>query len=201
MNRIYKVIWSKVKHQYVVVSELAHSNGKQSRTAKKSLRNRIVSLVACGAIAAFGVLGATEQQAFAELIAMNTGMTQESTNNDVTIVIEGNMKSEEDGSYVFSEDLMDKPLGVMEIAGEHINFSVAGGTNGENKKIEITALGKYKGLLRDDNGYLVFKNSQEETLYVDDTDYDNPIYYDKDVYNFSLVHPSLPISILLPSLS
>lgn len=25
MNRIYKVIWSKVKHQYVVVSELAHS--------------------------------------------------------------------------------------------------------------------------------------------------------------------------------
>lgn len=65
MNKIYKVIWSKVKHQYVVVSELAHSNGKQSRTAKRSLRSRIAALVVCGAIAAFGVFGMTEQQAFA----------------------------------------------------------------------------------------------------------------------------------------
>ena len=65
MNKIYKVIWSKVKHQYVVVSELAHSNGKQSRTAKRSLRSRIAALVVCGAIAAFGVFGMTGQQAFA----------------------------------------------------------------------------------------------------------------------------------------
>ena len=65
MNKIYKVIWSKVKNQYVVVSELAHSNGKQSRTAKRSLRSRIAALVVCGAIAAFGVFGITEQQAFA----------------------------------------------------------------------------------------------------------------------------------------
>ena len=57
MNKIYKVIWSKVKHQYVVVSELAHSNGKQSRTAKRSLRSRIAALVVCGAIAAFGFYG------------------------------------------------------------------------------------------------------------------------------------------------
>lgn len=30
MNKIYKVIWSKVKHQYVVVSELAHSCTKST---------------------------------------------------------------------------------------------------------------------------------------------------------------------------
>ena len=66
MNKIYKVIWSKVKNQYVVVSELAHSNGKQSRTARKSLRSRIAALVVCGAIAALGVYGALPtQQAFA----------------------------------------------------------------------------------------------------------------------------------------
>lgn len=35
MNRIYKVIWSKVKNQYVVVSELAHRDGKQSTKAEK----------------------------------------------------------------------------------------------------------------------------------------------------------------------
>lgn len=57
MNKIYKVIWSKVKNQYVVVSELAHSSGKQSRTAKRSLRSRIAALVVCGAIAVFGFYG------------------------------------------------------------------------------------------------------------------------------------------------
>ena len=38
MNRIYKVIWSKVKHQYVVVSELAHSctKGASSRIGKNT---------------------------------------------------------------------------------------------------------------------------------------------------------------------
>ena len=66
MNKIYKVIWSKVKNQYVVVSELAHSSGKQSRTSRNSIRSRIAALVVCGAIAAFGVYGALPvQQAFA----------------------------------------------------------------------------------------------------------------------------------------
>ena len=36
MNRIYKVIWSKVKHQYVVVSELAHRDGKKSKGIGRS---------------------------------------------------------------------------------------------------------------------------------------------------------------------
>ena len=76
MNKIYKVIWSKVKHQYVVVSELAHSSGKQSRTARKSLRSRIAALVVCGAIAAFGVFGVTEQQAFAADTVKQAEQTQ-----------------------------------------------------------------------------------------------------------------------------
>ena len=65
MNKIYKVIWSKVKHQYVVVSELAHSNGKQSRTSRNSIRSRIAALVVCGAIAAFGVFNALPNSAYA----------------------------------------------------------------------------------------------------------------------------------------
>ena len=65
MNKIYKVIWSKVKNQYVVVSELAHSNGKQSRTSRNSIRSRIAALVVCGAIAAFGVFSAVPNSAFA----------------------------------------------------------------------------------------------------------------------------------------
>ena len=65
MNRIYKVIWSKVKHQYVVVSELAHRDGKRSSAASKSMRSRIAALAVCGAIAVFGSFGITEQQVFA----------------------------------------------------------------------------------------------------------------------------------------
>lgn len=65
MNKIYKVIWSKVKNQYVVVSELAHSSGKQSRTSRSSIRSRIATLVVCGAIAAFGVFSALPNSAYA----------------------------------------------------------------------------------------------------------------------------------------
>lgn len=72
MNKIYKVIWSKVKHQYVVVSELAHSNGKQSRTSRNSIRSRIAALVVCGAIAAFGVFSALPNSAFAAATGADT---------------------------------------------------------------------------------------------------------------------------------
>lgn len=41
MNKIYKVIWSKVKHQYVVVSELAHRDGKRSSIAGKSVKTML----------------------------------------------------------------------------------------------------------------------------------------------------------------
>ena len=44
MNRIYKVIWSKVKNQYVVVSELAHRDGKKNNSASKSVRIMLVVL-------------------------------------------------------------------------------------------------------------------------------------------------------------
>jgi hypothetical protein len=54
MNRIYKVIWSKVKHQYVVVSELAHRDGKQSKSERSlmgtSLRAIIAAFVVTGAM-------------------------------------------------------------------------------------------------------------------------------------------------------
>ena len=85
MNKIYKVIWSKVKNQYVVVSELAHSNGKQSRTSRNSIRSRIAALVVCGAITAFGVYGALPNSAFAEVAGGEATQSQY-----IAIAIEGN---------------------------------------------------------------------------------------------------------------
>ena len=49
MNKIYKVIWSKVKHQYVVVSELAHRDGKRSSVAGKSVKTMLAVCALCGA--------------------------------------------------------------------------------------------------------------------------------------------------------
>ena len=49
MNRIYKVIWSKVKHQYVVTSEFAHSctkstGGRISRSAAAVLAALVLTM-------------------------------------------------------------------------------------------------------------------------------------------------------------
>ena len=60
MNRIYKVIWSKVKHQYVVVSELAHRDGKRSSaatTSKATWRALAAALMLTGSLAAVPYTG------------------------------------------------------------------------------------------------------------------------------------------------
>ena len=53
MNRIYKVIWSKVKHQYVVVSELAHSCTKS--TTSRVGRNVAAVLAVIALTAGVGI--------------------------------------------------------------------------------------------------------------------------------------------------
>lgn len=47
MNHVYRVIWSKVKHCYVVVSEIAKRNGKSS---SKVSRAGITALALVGTI-------------------------------------------------------------------------------------------------------------------------------------------------------
>ena len=56
MNRIYKVIWSKVKHQYIVVSELAHSCTKS--TSKQAGRSAAAVLAALALTTGVGVVPA-----------------------------------------------------------------------------------------------------------------------------------------------
>lgn len=61
MNKQYKIIWSKVKHCYVVVSELAKNNGKAASTHIQSGRTLGVALsvlALCTGLAA-GVNAAT----------------------------------------------------------------------------------------------------------------------------------------------
>ena len=39
MNRVYKVIWSKAKHCYVVTSEIAKSHTKGESTGRGDVKN------------------------------------------------------------------------------------------------------------------------------------------------------------------
>ena len=52
MNKIYKVVWSKVKHCYVVTSELAKRNGKGC--GARSLRMATVSMGVAAALLCTG---------------------------------------------------------------------------------------------------------------------------------------------------
>lgn len=56
MNRVYKVIWSKVKHQYIVVSELAH--GCTKSTSKQAGRSAAAVLAVLALTTGVGVVPA-----------------------------------------------------------------------------------------------------------------------------------------------
>lgn len=87
MNRIYKVIWSKVKHQYIVVSELAHRDGKRSSIAGKSVKTMLAVCALCSAVM-FGGYGMPNVYAAGadtlpgQYIAIGEATTAESTAND-----------------------------------------------------------------------------------------------------------------------
>lgn len=59
MNRVYKVIWNRVKHCYVVVSEIAKNQGKDGKKSGSILRGAVLAALLAGAFTmpAFGLAG------------------------------------------------------------------------------------------------------------------------------------------------
>lgn len=51
MNRIYKVIWSRVKNCYVVVSEIANNRGKINGSGGTGVRTLLCALALVGSVA------------------------------------------------------------------------------------------------------------------------------------------------------
>ena len=96
MNRIYKVIWSKVKHQYVVTSEFAHS-------CTKSTTSR-VGKSAVAALAAF-------------VLTAGVGGVQAA---EVNVTVDGNSKTVAiDDKEGLQELLSEAGLPVGTVDGEH----------------------------------------------------------------------------------
>lgn len=111
MNKIYKVIWSKVKHQYVVVSELAHRDGKRSSAASKSIRTLMAVLAVCG-MTAFGLGMQDVYAADRETVTAEDGVAQTKEYQYVAIkTIEvGNKKTYEDKngtSYTYHSETVE----------------------------------------------------------------------------------------------
>lgn len=51
MNKVYRIIWSKVRQTYVVVSEIAKREGKTSTSAGSALRMLVASALLFGGVA------------------------------------------------------------------------------------------------------------------------------------------------------
>lgn len=96
MNRIYKVIWSKVKHQYVVVSELAHRDGKRSKSIVCSTAALLAVFALTAGVGVAPVWAVNTADATTELIDSNYSayLDEENTitnNEDTYVVGNGNI--------------------------------------------------------------------------------------------------------------
>ena len=132
MNRIYKVVWSKAKNCYTVVSEIAKRHGKGNRT-------RTCAAAFLAAFALTGVMGMSEVQALdANVYTVNTL----NANNNLTV---GGIAT--NGFYQFFVD----SNGAFHAAAN--KFSVA-----EDGKVTAAA-GKIGQVTIDENGKIAGANS------------------------------------------
>ena len=137
MNRIYKVIWSKVRNAYVVVSELAKNHGKEKCEVSTSHGSRLgaallLSLVLGGGLVAGGVP--------AEAAAVNAGTTGNSSTsikNNNTLAVGDNTTANGAGALAVGGGTKADGLRAIAIAGGQAKSdytisigenSVAGGT-------------------------------------------------------------------------
>ena len=124
MNRIYKVIWSKVKHQYVVVSEFAHS-------CTKSTGSRVGRSAAAVLAALVLTIGVGSVQA--NFIEKEDDPTY-NPNYDNIIVIDGGTKANSTisvGKGAFTEEGSDGSIaiGVSSRVNGNAGSSIALGYN------------------------------------------------------------------------
>lgn len=130
MNRIYKVIWSKVKHQYVVVSELAHRDGKRSKS------------IVCSTAALLAVFALTAGVGVAPVWAVNTA-------DATTELIDSNYSAylDEENTITNSEDTY--VVGNGNIIDNFVKGMVIG--NGNELSSKLSSNGSDNLIIGNDN--------------------------------------------------
>ena len=167
LNHIYKVIWSKTKNAWVVVSEIAKRDGKSSvksvvtSLAGKSVAAVMVTIVMCGGVvsAATGTQYGTGATA-AYNTSVAVGENAQATNSGVTLV---GANSQIQGQYSTVVGINNKDYGtstnnneilgsVNNVKGQH-NIIVGNGTTissqGNASSISSDAEGNYNVALGD----------------------------------------------------
>ena len=120
------------------------------------------------AVLAAGSLYINSEISAAEAIIVSptetgTGMTQQSQDNDITIVVEDKMDQNDDtGRWEFNEKTGDTIYDFQ----KQINFSTTGGKDGNNKKIIVSALDSVAPVVDPEKG-LKIKHYSGKYAYLD----------------------------------
>lgn len=170
MNRVYKVIWSKAKHCYVVTSEIARSVTKSASSARSAGRKGAAVLAMAALLfTAGGVLGeaanimdvtGSSEAKDVILVKKDDGTTTPITITDVDRAIKAN--SDGDGlviknTYVKKTDAKDN----LKVGDDGVISKVTGNdgtTSSPVNKLVLNVDGD-NPITMDDNGIKVGKNS------------------------------------------
>ena len=155
MNRQYKVIWSKVKHCYIVVSELVKRNGKSSSVKSKSGQKIGVTLAVLALC--FGLNGSSlaadltdDQQAVYEAVIkeFNYRFSDLESRTDALVRETANIPKfgESDGGIAIGEDAIATPVSNIAIgykanAGTEYSSHIAIGSLSEALGGQSIAIG------------------------------------------------------------
>ena len=156
MNRVYKVIWSKAKHCYVVTSEIARSVTKSASSARSAGRKGAAVLAMAALLfTAGGVLGEAADQANLKIDEHGVvTMVKDDGNQDVNKLVlkvdgDNQITMDKDGIQVGKNNIVIGSDGTIKGANERFSVGADGkvtAASGQIGTVEITLAGAVSGV-------------------------------------------------------
>ena len=157
MNRVYKVIWSKAKHCYVVTSEIARSVTKSASSARSAGRKGAAVLAMAALLfTAGGVLGEAADQANLKIDEHGVvTMVKDDSNQDVNKLVlkvdgDNQITMDKDGIQVGKNNIVIGSDGTIKGANERFTVGTDGKVTAAYGKIgtvDITSAGAVSGVM------------------------------------------------------
>lgn len=156
MNRVYKVIWSKAKHCYVVTSEIARSVTKSASSARSAGRKGAAVLAMAALLfTAGGVLGEAADQANLKIDEHGVvTMVKDDSNQDVNKLVlkvdgDNQITMDKDGIQVGKNNIVIGSDGTIKGANERFTVGTDGkvtAASGIIGTVDITSAGAVSGV-------------------------------------------------------
>lgn len=157
MNRVYKVIWSKAKHCYVVTSEIARSVTKSASSARSAGRKGAAVLAMAALLfTAGGVLGEAADQANLKIDEHGVvTMVKDDGNQDVNKLVlkvdgDNQITMDKDGIQVGKNNIVIGSDGTIKGANERFSVGADGkvtAASGIIGTVDITSAGAVSGVM------------------------------------------------------